>query len=404
MPRIRPAADPPPDGRPAEAPVLRFPTFEGLRALAAVAVLVFHAATFTTTLAGESRGPAELGAWIQNLNVGVSLFFVLSGFLLFRPFVLAHLTGAAGPATRPYLLRRLVRIFPAYWVALFVSARVLSLDLGDAWSQLRYYALLQIYSGDTVLGGLPHAWSLCTELSFYLFLPVWAAAMGRVGGTVERRARAHAVGLVAWYLVAVATRWWLRAGEHAIGYATLPANTDLFAIGMALALAHSWARATGRGPGRLLVRIGDRPGLAWSAAAASYLLAVSFRFPRDLRQPTVAQELLHQALFGLIAGLIVATGVFGPQDRGWSRRVLRSWPVWALGVVSYGVYLWHLTVIGRLSHHPELVGGPSLLPLTSWALLVTTAIAAASWFGLERPLLRRVRRRAQNRPSSRVGA
>ena len=121
MPRIRPAADPPPDGRPAEAPVLRFPTFEGLRALAAVAVLVFHAATFTTTLAGESRGPAELGAWIQNLNVGVSLFFVLSGFLLFRPFVLAHLTGAAGPATRPYLLRRLVRIFPAYWVALFVT-------------------------------------------------------------------------------------------------------------------------------------------------------------------------------------------------------------------------------------------------------------------------------------------
>ena len=83
---------------------------------------------------------------------------------------------------------------------------------------------------------------------------------------------------------------------------------------------------------------------------------------------------------------------------------MRSWPVWALGVVSYGVYLWQLTVIGRLSRHPELVGGPSLLPLTSWALLVTTAIAAASWFGLERPLLRRVRRRAQNRRSSRVGA
>src|SRR5690606_12396411 len=139
-----------------------------------------------------------------------------------------------------------------------------------------------------------------------------------------------------------------------------------------------------------LAAIGERPALAWAGAAACYVAVANLGLPRGCQHPTVPQELLHQALFGAIAGLIVATGAFGPQDRGWSRRLLRSWPAWALGVVSYGIYLWHLTVLGRLTRHPGLVGPPSLAALVAWGLLLTTAVAAASWIALERPLLRRV--------------
>lgn len=356
-------------------------------------MLVYHAGTFTGVTWGPDAPDHPLGPWVQHLNVGVSTFFVLSGFLLFRPFVLAHLADEPAPATRPYLVRRFVRIYPAYWVALFVSTQVLDLDLGDWWGHVRFYGLLQIYWGETVLGGLVQAWSLCTEVSFYLFLPLWAATMRRVGGgSVEHRVRAHLVGLVGLYLLGLGTRAWLRGGGHAVGYATLPANADLFALGMGLALVSARAAVQRREPGGLARTIGELPGAAWLAAACCYAGAAALGFPFGLEAPSVTQELLRQVLFGLIAALLVAPGVVGDQDRGPVRRLLRSRPLWALGIVSYGIYLWHLTAMERLVDLDRLVGAPSILPLSAATLVVTAIVAAASWFGLERPLLRRARR------------
>lgn len=355
-------------------------------------MLVYHAGTFTGVTWGPDAPDHPFGPWVQHLNVGVSTFFVLSGFLLFRPFVLAHLAGDPAPATRPYLVRRFVRIYPAYWVALFVSTQLLDLDLGDWWGHVRFYGLLQIYWGETVLGGLVQAWSLCTEVSFYLFLPLWAAALRRVGGPVERRVRAHAIGLGGLYVLGLATRAWLRGGGHAVGYATLPANADLFALGMGLALVSAHATVRGQAPGGLARTVGDLPGAAWLAAACCYAGAAALGFPFGLVAPTVGQELARQVLFGLIAALLVAPGVFGDQGRGLVRRLLRSRPLWALGVVSYGLYLWHLTAMERLVEGDRLVGAPSIVPLSVATLVVTVVVAAASWFALERPLLRRVRR------------
>ncbi len=185
--------------------------------------MAFHAGTFTG-LTGP--GGSSAGGWVRHLNVGVSVFFVLSAFLLYRPFVVAHLRGEPGPRLVPYLARRAVRIYPAYWAALFVTATVLDQAvLGDWWGKLRFYSLTQIYWGDTALGGLPQAWSLCTEVSFYLVLPAWAALVARVGGTPDRRRRAHLVGCLVWYVGGLAFRAALRAGDHALGYAWLPANT-----------------------------------------------------------------------------------------------------------------------------------------------------------------------------------
>jgi peptidoglycan/LPS O-acetylase OafA/YrhL len=354
---------------------------------------VYHAATFTDVTWGRAASPTRLGPWIQHLNVGVSVFFVLSGFLLFRPFVVAHLTDGPPPARGRYLVRRFARIFPAYWLALFLSARWNHLLLGDWWGQLRFYSLTQVYWGETALGGLAQAWSLCTELSFYLFLPLWAALLARVGGTTARRAGAHLVGLGGLYALGIGFRAQLVAGHHKVGYAWLPANTDLFAIGMAMAVLSAWWAVEGRSPQGLAATVGDLPWAAWLAAACCYAGVVSLHYPSGFDPPTTAQEVTRQVLFGLIAGLVVAPGVFGSQGVGLGRRILRSRPLYALGVVSYGVYLWHLTFMIQLDRPGSPIAPPTHLSMTVWGGAAAVLAATASWFALERPLLRLARRR-----------
>jgi len=274
-------------------------------------------------------------------------------------------------------------------------------EVGDLWAQVRFFSLTQIYWGDTALGGLVQAWTLATEVSFYLFLPVWAALLARVGGPLARRVRVHYAGLAVLVVGGLTFRGLLRGGGHAIGYAWLPANIDLFALGMALAVL-SAARAAGHRMPTLLETLGERPWIAWLAALCCYGAIVSLRYPYGFALPTVSQEVAREALLGAVAILVVVPGVVGDQGQGVGRRILASRPLHAIGLVSYGIYLWHLTVMAEVFDRwpgPLLAAGTR--PLWSWARLaigtavISTAVAAVSWFVLEAPLLRVVRRRDQ---------
>lgn len=97
----------------------RFPCFDGLRALAALSIVVVHVSAYS-----GADGLSGFRDLLQRMDAGVAIFFVLSGFLLYRPFVAAHLHGRAQPATRPYLWRRFLRIYPAYLVVLTVVVYV----------------------------------------------------------------------------------------------------------------------------------------------------------------------------------------------------------------------------------------------------------------------------------------
>jgi peptidoglycan/LPS O-acetylase OafA/YrhL len=112
LPSDRSPAVAPPPGNP------RFPLFDSLRGIAVLAVVIFHVAFITGALnvrvAGDVLG--VLG------DVGVVLFFVISGFLLYRPFVAARAHGRRPPDPVRYARRRALRIVPAYWVALTVLA------------------------------------------------------------------------------------------------------------------------------------------------------------------------------------------------------------------------------------------------------------------------------------------
>lgn len=366
------------------APASRTVALEGVRAVSALAIVVVHAASFTggTSVPGGLTDGA--GPWMQHLSAAVGVFFVLSGYLLFRPFVAADLADRAAPAPGPYLVRRLVRIFPAYWVALAVSAAVLDLPLGDGWSALRFYALIQIYWSDSVIGGLPHAWTLNTELAFYLFLPVWAALLRRLVRRSASPAAVHLAALGVLFVVGVVVTTWLRASGARLGYGTLPANLDLFAIGMALAVVAA-ARDAGTPLPRAVAALRDQPGLSWLAALCCYASLVAMELPTGFTAPTAGQELARELLVAAIAALFVLPAALG--DRGWPLALLRSRPLVAIGIVSYGVYLWHLPVLDLLVREEVLVQ-PATGVLALLCLPPTLVLAAASWFALERPLLR----------------
>ena len=106
-------------GGPASEPVVRqprhFACFDGLRAIVAVSVLLLH-----TAWVSGFTSRSSLGAYTSRLEIGVSVFFLISGFLLYRPFAVSHLTGRTAPNRRRFWERRLLRIVPAYWLALTV--------------------------------------------------------------------------------------------------------------------------------------------------------------------------------------------------------------------------------------------------------------------------------------------
>src|SRR5699024_6022857 len=138
-----------------------FTGFEAIRALAAVMVVVHHAGSIVSGLGPQPR-TGFIERYAAVFDSGVAVFFVLSGFLLWWPFVDRSLRSASPGSIRSFWWRRILRIVPAYWVALSVLAVLGVVSVGDQpW---RYYLFLQVYSKETILGGIVVAWSLCTEM------------------------------------------------------------------------------------------------------------------------------------------------------------------------------------------------------------------------------------------------
>src|SRR5688500_10442780 len=219
----------PPPGNP------RFPLMDSMRAIAALCVVVTHASGLT---AFNAENP--LGAVTARLNVGVTVFFLISGFLLYRPFVRAAHHGLQPPRIGRFFRRRALRIVPAYWLALTTLAiwpGLAGVFTGDWWA---YYGFAQIYSDQYILGRIGPAWSLCIEVTFYLVLPFYAAAMARV---YAARGRARAVEIELLALAALAGASVLartivhRADDQVTFPSTLPGTFTWFALGMGLAVA-----------------------------------------------------------------------------------------------------------------------------------------------------------------------
>ena len=374
---------------------------DGLRAVAALSVLCFHAWLYGFAHPYSITRDSVFDRVMFEMRLGLVFFFVLSGYLLYRAFARAALTGERRVDVGHYARRRVARIVPAYWLATVGAIALLWGGRGTpgirlpAVSDLPLFAVFgQNYSLDTIMRLNPVTWTLCVEAVFYVLLPVLGAIAWRVGP----RARGAQVVLIA-SLIPLGLAW--NALVHAYGWnmiasKALPAYLPYFACGMLLAL---WAEARGARPvgprGSAVMVLG---GFALVAADAYWHATAS---PNGAM--AVVADIPASAGFALIVGA-AAVGA------GLATRWMSARPLAWVGLVSYGVYMWHVPLI-LFARRMDVL--PSAYPLRLLVVLpAVLVVAAASWYLVERPVIawagrrrgRTVARQGERRRQARLEA
>lgn len=388
-----------------------FPALEGMRALAAIAVIVYHVAIYTgATLQPE---PGILANVASRGDIGVPIFFVLSGFLLYRPFAVASLRDAGRPSARHYLWRRGLRVLPAYWVALVVCLAVFNRDtVTGAWEVVRPVLLLHVYERDVLPLGIGQTWSLSAEVAFYLLLPLLAAGLARLGRGAAgpaARARRQTAGLTVLAAVGVGSAVLTHlpsAGDYPPAHLWLPEYAGFFAGGMALAVLLARTEADPLRPPAAVRLAGDRPGLFWAGAAAAFALACTpLTGPVDISYPSAAEAVAEQLLYLVCAVLLVAPCALG----GWRAPVLSAPAVRWLGRISYGLFLWHLAFLeGYFKVTEDEFGTGSFAVVLGVVAAGTFVAATLSYYVVEcpaqalRPRLGRAPADIRERPAATV--
>ena len=371
----------------------RYPLMDSMRGIAVVAVVLTHT-SFHIAFQGAHNTQVRFGF------ISVTTFFVLSAFLLYGPFVRARLDDLDPPAVRGFAWRRVLRIVPAYYVALTVIAIVLGYSYVFSPSGIpTFYGFVQVYRPGWALRAMPQAWTLCIEVAFYALLPLWAAFMRRF--KPASRARRLRQELTACALL-VATSFAFKVAITATGgikdaqWATtlqlnLLAFLDDFAIGMALAAISMAYRGRREQPAPL--RLIDRyPSIPWCVAGAA--LGIGSATLGLLGQVGSlvsygAPYLVRHYLIEVIAVGVLLPGMFGDPRRGFVRRILRNRALAYVGMVSYGVYLWHFAVLEQLSRWDfASIGGRSTTIWFAVVLPLAVGLATLSYYLIERPFLR----------------
>lgn len=366
------------------------PALDGFRALAAVSVVAFHLIN-TTAPVWFDEGPPELVRnALHHLGVNaVSAFFVLSGFLVARPF-LDHVIDDRPLRLRRYIRARSLRILPAWWVVLLVVLIISNRPvLGDPGELALLATLQHSWDPELLRSVVPPAWTLVIEVSFYIAMPVLLIAARR---PLRRFGRSTRVALLAAALVAtvIATMWlhriWLdpqtmpHPDLRPFSF-SLPIWWDAFALGMLAALAVTAGR--GRVPlGRELRYASIVPVLA----AWDY-----FGDPGVDRNTLMA-----------IACAMAVAGIAGAPAGAFTALLATTWPR-RVGWWSYGMYLWHLPIqyafvqLGLLHHNDPI-------STVYWLPILLTLDITAGWLSyryIESPLLLRIDRPDWWRPWAR---
>lgn len=371
---------------------------DGIRAVASLFVVMLHTA-FSTAMAADNT---MFWRVVSNGGVGVPIFFALSGLLLYRPWARQVIEGGEGPDARTYLWHRGLRILPAYWIVLVVGLFAFSRGHVDSfrtwleWLTLTAYYNPRPWWDGVGPPGLGPIWSLSVEASFYLVLPLLAAGLRWFavrGGRddPDERARRLLIGLGVLTVLSYATTMVLRltVEYEAMFYYEhlLPRSLLYFTLGMALSVVSVWAGAR---PGTRVARraavLGAMPGAWWLLALCCLVLAstpISMPF-QDVPQ-NGPQYIVSGTLYPVIAVAVVLPAALAPGDRV-TVAVLGNPVLHRIGLISYGIYLWHMPVIQGWY---DITGWP-LWNRDFWVLFpvvfaVSVVAATVSYFAVEKP-------------------
>lgn len=352
-----------PRGRAVTGPISRLAGVDGLRAAAAMWVVLFHIRVFS----GAHLPFQPLDFFVRSGSTGVSLFLVLSGFCLFLPF-------AAGRSGRfkagAFFVRRARRLLPAYYCSIGLALALNLIGGGDlgfgrlsatdvAWQLVTHLTLIHTLFPSTFYALNGAYWSLGLEWQLYLALPLLIVA-GRRFGLAPALAGAVIVNLV--YRLALAfagSHGWIPSGtlQSVVLPNLLPGRWAEFAFGMGI--AELYARGS-------LEKLPPITRYAWVPMAAVAVAVVGLPL----------SHLAFGAVFALLLVAVLATD-------GLVSRIFAWRPLVAVGIMSYSVYLVHQPLIQAMAYvlrHDlgmsstgAFVALIALLPVTlaaAWALFV----------------------------------
>jgi len=345
----------------AASPNRRVASLDGIRAVAVIAVMMFH----------FGQG------WIPGGYIGVDVFFVLSGFLITTLLV----QRAPQPfAVRRFWERRIRRLFPAlslmlavvFLYALTVPALEQTAIRGQGLATIFYVNnWYLLFSGSTYFAAyqqpspLLHTWTLSVEEQFYILLPVILLIVIALRRFTWRP--------LIWLLAVMAVMsfgWTAWLAEQGASVERLYFGTDTRAqqllLGSLLAVVGARSVASGR---PRMAFAGARGGFA-GLCGLSMLLAMFILWPEG-RLVAVQLPVAAMGSVLLIIGALDRTSLVG--------RWLSWTPLAAIGVISYGLYLWHWPIA-------VMIGADQTNATTPVRLLLTVSIATASYIWLEKPI------------------
>ncbi|MDC0708319.1 acyltransferase [Stigmatella sp. ncwal1] len=415
------------------------PYLDGIRAFAVLMIFLRHAwgLSGSPPLVIDLPLGMKLGfsSVMTMFSSGVDLFFVLSGFLLARGFLRADFQGLPVPDTRRYLLQRILRIGPPYWIALALIVFLFtpSLIRGEAvysWkgaeSVLSHVFFAQMLNIDA-FGSFNIAapfWTISIEMTFYLLLP-WMVRL--FFGQRWLVSLPISIVLVLGWLFTV--RYGLDdfvlrvVGEAGLGgydeqvfrfflSHAFPAHLFHFAVGITLCnlvvrrelgwrSSRMFQSLTGKRAGLTYFLLGLAVLVFWLKRHGSASLANNWGWPLNYMTaetyPALEYYFLEEIPFAMAYGLLILGASLGPE---WIRRSLSTPVLCFFGVIGYAVYLLHMPLMYHIKSIPWmslLVGSEYFAALLGTSSVATLILSVGFFVAVERPsmlMARRVGRRS----------
>lgn len=329
----------------------RYALIDALRAIACLAVVLYHAKEGGHIAALQNVMPAALLNVFTFGYAGVSVFFVISGFVIAHSMFHDPVGGAYAGR---FMLRRSLRLDPPYWasIALAVAAAYVSAKIvpGKVFTAPSFGNILLHITYLVDLAGQPKInsvyWTLCLEMQFYLsfVLLMWVATIwGRRIGIYNARK---------WLLLlsALVAALWITPWKPFDMPGLFLSHWHLFVMGALLRYALDDARS--------------RHHRAWSVAGVLALAAACV-----IWQPTVSE------LLGVATGLLLLAGAWSASVLNWSGGRVLQW----LGLVSYSLYLTHNTITGMIFRIGYRLTGRTVATEAVWLVVVTVACCLFAW-------------------------
>jgi peptidoglycan/LPS O-acetylase OafA/YrhL len=407
---------------------------DGVRALACLSVIWYHLNFVPRDFHVwnlQKIVPPLISALMFYGKYGVTLFFVLSGFLLFMPYARALLFAQPWPSTKRFYLRRVFRIVPAYYLSLILIVLLFHrvyLQPQHWWELGLFFLFLMDSSKATFKQLNAPFWTLATEWQFYMILPLIVLIMGLIVWRVNQRYRLRAtlaciLGLIAWgvfsrcvgnyfvYNHPTASMLVSRPVLNVYLFFTYGVDGKFledFGVGMLLSLCFIYAQHPSVST-KVRTTLRSLSPSPWVAGLLALFTMILWNYNEsnphtwpifDLPVFYTSYYQVDELCFALAFGLCILALLFGYS---WLKQPMEWSPLRWLGMISYSLYMWHfpLLVILMTWGQPYMRNWPLALHYCFywlWLLLVIIPFCFLFYKWVEKPGVTLGKRFTRNNP------